>query len=81
MVNLVSVAIFDVLVVVLTVYRTGRISFEIRKNGFKGSLSFVLLRDGLYMIFWFIRQMLPINFTQGMLYYRLVCRAIFVLRC
>ena len=47
MVNLVSVAIFDVLVVVLTVYRTGRISFEIRKNGFKGSLSFVLFRDGL----------------------------------
>ena len=51
MVNLVSIAVFDVLVVGLTVYRTGRIAFESRKSGIKGSLSMILLRDGSYLLF------------------------------
>ena len=50
-VNLVSSTVFDSLVVILTVYRTGRIAFESRKSGIKGSLSFVLLWDGMCFLF------------------------------
>ena len=67
MVNLVSSAVFDFLVVILTVYRTGRIAVESRKSGIKGSLSFVLFWDG--MCFHLLILGLMNYFCQGMLYY------------
>ena len=47
-VNLVSSTVFDSLVVILTVYRTGRLALESRKSGIKGSLSIVLFWDGMW---------------------------------
>ena len=70
MVNLVSGAVFDVLVIVLTVYRTSRIAFESRKSGIKGSLSFVLLWDGMCFYLFILCQMN--DSSQGMLYYGFV---------
>ena len=48
MVNLVSIAVFDVLVVGLTVYCTGRIAFESKKSAINGGLSFILFWDGVW---------------------------------
>ena len=45
--NFASSSIFDVLVVALTIYRTGRLAYKSWKNDVKGSLSLVLLRDGM----------------------------------
>ena len=50
-VSIISATVFDVLVVGLTVYRTGRLAIESRKSGIKGSLSMILLRDGSYLLF------------------------------
>ena len=69
-VNLISVAVFDILVVILTVYRTGRTGFESRKSGIKGSLSFVLLWDGMCFYLFILCEM--IDSCQGMLYYGFV---------
>ena len=44
--NVVAKVVFDVLVVVLTAYRTGRLAFQSRQANISGSLSFILLRDG-----------------------------------
>ena len=66
-VDLVSAAVFDSLVVVLTVYRTGRTAFESRKSGIAGSLSFVFFWDG--MCFYLLILCRINNFSQGMLYY------------
>ena len=65
MLNLVSCVVFDVLVVVLTVYRTARIAWMSRESNIKQSLSFVLLRDGPYFHLHFSYQM--ISFCRNVL--------------
>lgn len=48
LVSIVSAVIFDIAVVVLTIYRTGRLAVQSRKVKISGSLSLILLRDGAY---------------------------------
>ena len=44
--NYICGILFDALVVVLTVYRTGRLAWQSRKAGIGITLSFILVRDG-----------------------------------
>ena len=43
----ISSAIFDLLVVILTVYRTGRLAMQSKEADIGTAISFILLRDGL----------------------------------
>lgn len=55
LVNFVSAAIFDVLVVAFTVFRTGHLALQSREAKINKSLSFILFRDGMSSIsfIWF----------------------------
>ena len=46
LVSYVTGAVTDVLVVVLTISRTGRIAWQSKAAGFSETLSFILFRDG-----------------------------------
>ena len=43
-------AVFDALVVILTVCRTARLAIQSKKAEIKGGLSYILLRDGQYAL-------------------------------
>lgn len=50
LVNFASAAVFDALVVVLTMSRTGRLALQSREAEISGSLSFILARDGEWIL-------------------------------
>ena len=57
LVGFVSTAVFDVFVVVLTVFRTASLAWQSREVGIRRSLSYIMLRDGLYPTF-FVMQLI-----------------------
>ena len=46
MLNFIAAAVFDVLVVILTIYRMGRLALRSRAVGMGNALSYILFRDG-----------------------------------
>ena len=49
LVSYISGAIFDGLVLLLTLYRAGRLALRSKRQDVKGSLSITLVRDGRYI--------------------------------
>ena len=67
MVNFISTVIFDGLVLTLTVYRTGRLAIQSKRNNFGETLSLILLRDGMCSSVRHFRN--DVNLLKGIFYY------------